>query len=552
MTEHSLGSLLGAALRLEPSLPEEDRRHFRDCVITPLASVAAPTPAEEARLWSLALIATQLLAAGETSPALKEAAAALQHLGVQAGAGSLEELRHIQADLDVAIEVADDGPYLATNVELYDWLGERVDTCPQVALCRCGASAIKPLCDGSHRRIGFSGDKDPKRVPDRRDSYDGVTVTVLDNRGTCAHSGFCTDRLASVFRLGQEPFVAPSGGRMDEIVAAVRACPSGALSLAIDGHELRQVVDQPWDPAVQVSKDGPYRVTGAIPLTASRNEGASLEHYSLCRCGHSLNKPFCSGMHWNTTFKDPEPASEPTLFEWAGGLPALTRMTRLFYDKYVPEDPLLGPLFATMAPDHPVRVARWLGEVFGGPPAYTDNHGGYSRMIAQHMGKCLTEEQRARWVALMGRAADQSGLPGDAEFRAAFTGYLEWGSRIALENSQIEAKPPAAMPVPQWWWVCNATPDSRISALTPPSVEEMPLPDPGSPISFEAHIKPLFRAQDRNSMRFAFDLWSYEDVRTHAPAILERLHSGTMPCDTPWPPDRIAVFQRWIEMAMAE
>ncbi|MGH2480871.1 MAG: antibiotic biosynthesis monooxygenase, partial [Ktedonobacteraceae bacterium] len=58
---------------------------------------------------------------------------------------------------------------------------------------------------------------------------------------------------------------------------------------------------------------------------------------------------------------------EPTLFEWAGGLPALTRMTHLFYDKYVPADPLLQPLFAHMSPDHPERVAAWLGEVFGGP-----------------------------------------------------------------------------------------------------------------------------------------------------------------------------------------
>src|SRR5262249_52744140 len=57
-------------------------------------------------------------------------------------------------------------------------------------------------------------------------------------------------------------------------------------------------------PAIEVSKDGPYRITGGIPFTDDqnrsepRNQGASLEHYSLCRCGHSQNKPFCSGMHW--------------------------------------------------------------------------------------------------------------------------------------------------------------------------------------------------------------------------------------------------------------
>ena len=102
---------------------------------------------------------------------------------------------------------------------------------PQLALCRCGGSAIKPLCDGTHARNGFSGAKDPKRVPDRQDSYPGPDVTILDNRGLCQHSGFCSDRLPGVFRAGQEPFVAPGGGRLDEIIHAVRDCPSGALGL---------------------------------------------------------------------------------------------------------------------------------------------------------------------------------------------------------------------------------------------------------------------------------------------------------------------------------
>ena len=92
---------------------------------------------------------------------------------------------------------------------------------------------------------------------------------------------------------------------------------------------------------------------------------------------------------------------EPTLFEWAGGFPALTAMTRIFYGRHVPEDPLLAPLFANMKPDHPERVAAWLGEVFGGPPAYSEQYGGYPRMVSQHIGKALTEEKRARWVQLI-------------------------------------------------------------------------------------------------------------------------------------------------------
>jgi len=66
-------------------------------------------------------------------------------------------------------------------------------------------------------------------------------------------------------------------------------------------------------------------------------------------------------------------------------------------------------------------------------------------------------------------------------------------------------------------------------------------------VSFEAHIKPLFREHDRTSMRFALDLWSHPDVQAHAIDILDRLRNGTMPCDGAWPPGKIETFTRWTE-----
>ena len=60
---------------------------------------------------------------------------------------------------------------------------------------------------------------------------------------------------------------------------------------------------------------------------------------------------------------------------------------------------------------------------------------------------------------------------------------------------------------------------------------------------FEEDVKPLFRERDRDSMSFAFDLWSLDDVSTHAAAILGRLEAGTMPCDGAWPAERVAVFR---------
>jgi hypothetical protein len=93
-----------------------------------------------------------------------------------------------------------------------------------------------------------------------------------------------------------------------------------------------------------------------------------------------------------------------------------------------------------------------------------------------------------------------------------------------------------------------SAPESPAAAATPQAAApDEQLPGPGQAVGFEARIKPLFRDGDRQSMSWAFDLWSYDDVRTHAAAIFARLQSGTMPCDGAWPDARIAVFKRWID-----
>jgi uncharacterized Fe-S cluster protein YjdI/CDGSH-type Zn-finger protein/truncated hemoglobin YjbI len=387
-------------------------------------------------------------------------------------------------------------------------------------------------------------------VPDRLDTYNGVQVTVLDNRGICQHSGLCTDRLATAFRAGQEPFVAPSGARADEIVAAVRDCPSGALGLAIDGRAARSQTD--WgdtrEPAIEVTRDGPYRVTGGIRLTDAdgtdvhRTEGASLEHYAVCRCGHSQNKPFCSGMHWYVDFRDPQPDPDPTVFEWAGGLPALTRMTRLFFSTLVPGDPVLAPLFANMPPALPQRMAAWLGEVFGGPAAPGDQEDGYPQLLAGVLSEGLDDEQRGRWVTLLGRAAQEASLPAEPEFRAAFTSFIEFDPLVSSPQDRI--------PTPRWNWGPAGPPTAKAAEPADDEDQAVTLPEPGAPVSFAAHIKPLFRKRDRDSMSFALDLWSYEDVKAHSADILERVGNGSMPCDGAWPKERVDVFARWTTTQM--
>ena len=527
----------------------------------------AATTSAAGRVWEAAQAATALRArlgrggpVGSCPPGLAEATAALQDLAcrlvqpdeAEARRGQLWE---VQSGLPVTVQAERNGPYLITNVpRLTDHLGAKTRPAPQLALCRCGNSAIKPLCDGSHARTGFSDAKDPERIPDRRDTYVGQQLTIFDNRGICQHSGFCTDRLAPAFRTGAEPFVAPSGGRMDEIIRAVRDCPSGALSYAIDGTEAREQVD--WggtrDPAIEVTKDGPYRVTGQISLIdadgtlEARNEGGSLEHYALCRCGHSQNKPFCSGMHWYVEFRDPVPApgSEPTLFEWAGGLPALTRMSRLLYEKHVPADPLLAPLFAGMPRDQAQRLAAWIGGALGGPA-----DGSAPGQATGFISEQINEQQRARWVALLAAAADDAGLPADAGFRSAFFSCAEWVSRAATaQGPNASGRPPA----PSWDWG-PAGPPAALAALASGQAdapEEPQLPGPGQEVGYAAHIKPLFRPRDRQSMSFAFDLWSHAHVKARANDILTRLQNGSMPCDGAWPAARVEVFQRWIDTSM--
>ena len=141
----------------------------------------------------------------------------------------------------------------------------------------------------------------------------------------------------------------------------------------------------------------------------------------------------------------------PTLFEWAGGLTAVRRLIDAFYDRVEGDDLLAGLFPGGVSEEHRAHVTTWWIEVFGGEAAYTEL-GGYRRMLDHHRGLGITPEQRFRFASLMSRAADDSELPGDPEFRAAFMGYVEWGTRLALANSQPGAEVVEEAPVPRWGW----------------------------------------------------------------------------------------------------
>jgi hemoglobin len=143
----------------------------------------------------------------------------------------------------------------------------------------------------------------------------------------------------------------------------------------------------------------------------------------------------------------------PSLYEWVGGIERLEVLFMRFYAR-VPGDPILGPVFAEMPPDHFKTVAHFVAEVLGGPALYSGNgtHG-HATMVAKHLGRHVTNEQRKRWMTLLLDTADELNLPDDPEFRSALVGYLEWGSRLATINStSIENPIDTKTPMPKWGW----------------------------------------------------------------------------------------------------
>ena len=204
-----------------------------------------------------------------------------------------------------SIEPMVNGPYLVKNLtDFRNSRGEKIKTEPVMTLCRCGQSSKKPFCDGTHMEVGFQSGKMEGRVLDRMDNYEGSEITIHDNRGVCAHTGYCTDNSPTVFRLGLAPWIDPDGASPEEIASTIRSCPSGALSYTKDGILYK---DQERDPMIKIAKDGPHQVIGGPELkdpTGSQPE--SKEHYTLCRCGGSRNKPFCDGRHWHINFRDDE------------------------------------------------------------------------------------------------------------------------------------------------------------------------------------------------------------------------------------------------------
>ena len=141
-----------------------------------------------------------------------------------------------------------------------------------------------------------------------------------------------------------------------------------------------------------------------------------------------------------------------TLFEHAGGEAALHRLEQAFYDSVL-RDPLLKPLFGAGRPTHVDHLTAFTAESFGGPDRFSREIG-FAHLIAVHRGLKITEEQRQRFVDLYVAALDAAGLPSDPVFRDAVREHIEFGSKVALQNSHAERDEDLhpLREVPRWTW----------------------------------------------------------------------------------------------------
>ena len=148
--------------------------------------------------------------------------------------------------------------------------------------------------------------------------------------------------------------------------------------------------------------------------------------------------------------RTPVGLERPTIYDFVGGMSTLERLTDSFYEK-VRCDDVLAPVFVDFTPAHAHHVAVWLAEVFGGPAAYSDRHGGHRGVLTAHLGRGITEEQRVRWVELILESA-RDVFPADDLLHRQFADYIEWGTGIAREVSQPGVDVGEPGPPPRWGW----------------------------------------------------------------------------------------------------
>jgi len=220
------------------------------------------------------------------------------------------------------VQISKDGPYMVTgnlplnkqtigtnsSAESVKWVaGASIATKAAYALCRCGSSANKPFCDGSHAKVGFDGTETASR-----ESYEaqakviqGPVMSLTDVEGLCAFARFC-DPHGKVWNLVNQT---DNLNAKKTFVEEACDCPSGRL-VAWD-NATGKSIEPKFEPSIGLIEDpenqcaGPVWLRGGVQLVGS--DGFHYEvrnRVTLCRCGASQNKPFCDGTHASIKFRD--------------------------------------------------------------------------------------------------------------------------------------------------------------------------------------------------------------------------------------------------------
>ncbi|WP_344050995.1 ferritin-like domain-containing protein [Planotetraspora silvatica] len=273
-----------------------------------------------------------LAVATGTMFALKAQAQALMRMPDEGGATAGPTFEYVAPDLrrwsvgdSQRIVVLRDGPYIvyggvplrrktkivSTENNALTWkTGRPLKTEDTYALCRCGHSGSKPFCDGTHAVIGFDGTETAGVRPykELQHVHDGVGISAQRVGELCIHAAFCIGRTRPIAEMLAD--TGDSDVRSD-VMGRIDHCPSGSYSYALQrGGDVLEP-DLPEAVSILEEEDGlasALWVTGGVPVL--RADGQALEtrnRMTLCRCGHSGNKPLCDGTHREIDFREETP-----------------------------------------------------------------------------------------------------------------------------------------------------------------------------------------------------------------------------------------------------